>query len=175
MAPAHPSLHIAYIALGSNLGDRAAHLRAAIASLANLGVVSTVSSFYETTPVGSGMQPDFVNAVVEMHTPLPPEALMTDLLRLEVLQGRDRTSSPPKGPRTLDLDLLSFDDLVMDTPLLTLPHPAMEQRAFVLIPLAEIAPQWRHSVSGKPVARLLAELAQDGHSQPPKVRKMAVA
>ena len=175
MAPARASRHIAYIALGSNLGDRAAHLRAAIAGLAKLGVVSRASSFYETAPVGSVTQPDFVNAVVELQTPLQPETLMMDLLRLEVLQGRDRARSPPKGPRTLDLDLLSFDDLVMDTPLLTLPHPAIGQRAFVLVPLAEIAPQWTHPLSGKTVAQLIADLSQELNSGQGIVRKMEEA
>jgi len=172
-----PFFHTAYIALGSNMGDRLHHLRAAIADLAQLGTVADVSSFYETGPVGNVLQPDFVNAVAELRTELQPEALMAELLRLERAHGRDRANSPPKGPRTIDLDLLSFEDVVLDTPGLTLPHPAMAERAFVLVPLAEIAPHWRHPWSGKPIAQLLAELPQDVKSKRPggpKIRKMSL-
>lgn len=172
MASAEQSVPTAYIALGSNLGDRAEHLRAAIADLAQLGTVQAVSSFYETDPVGKVVQPDFVNAVVHLRTALPPQQLMAELLRIEQRHGRDRRGFPSKGPRTLDLDLLSYDDLVLETASLTLPHPALAERAFVLVPLAEIAPQWRYPVSGKLVAQLLAELPRDGDSSAAGVRKM---
>lgn len=155
----------AYVALGSNLGDRGHTLRSAVAALRQLGSVDAVSSFYETAPVGMVEQPDFLNAVVALRTALVPDELMTALLRIEQQHGRDRSTSAPKGPRTLDLDLLSYGDVTMETPKLTLPHPSLAERRFVLEPLMEIAPQWRHPVSGKSVAILLSELSQrDGES-----------
>jgi 2-amino-4-hydroxy-6-hydroxymethyldihydropteridine diphosphokinase len=159
---------VAYVALGSNLGDRQQTLRSAIAALRQLGSVDMVSSFYETAPVGLVEQPDFLNAVVALRIALPPQELMTALLRIEQQHGRDRNVSVPKGPRTLDLDLLSYGDAVMETPTLTLPHPSLAERKFVLTPLAEIAPQWRHPVSGKTAADLFSELSQrDGDSTQP--------
>jgi 2-amino-4-hydroxy-6-hydroxymethyldihydropteridine diphosphokinase len=173
MAVAKPSSgRIAYIGLGSNLGDRAKYLSDAIADLAALGTVGAVSSFYETSPVGNLAQPEFLNAVAELRTELSPEDLMAELLRIERCHGRDRENATPKGPRTLDLDLLACDDLVIDTALLTLPHPALAERAFVLVPLAEVAPQWRHPVRGKSAAQFLAELPQSRDSGRPEVRKM---
>lgn len=150
----------AYIALGSNLGDREATLRSAVAALQQLGSVDAVSPFYETAPVGMLEQPDFLNAVIELRTALAPNELMTALLVIEQQHGRDRSASVPKGPRTLDLDLLSYGDVVMETPMLTLPHPSLAERRFVLEPLMEVAPQWRHPVSGKSAAILLSELSQ---------------
>jgi 2-amino-4-hydroxy-6-hydroxymethyldihydropteridine diphosphokinase len=162
----------AYIALGANLGDRERTLRSAIAALRQLGTVEAISSFYETAPVGLVEQPDFLNAVVALRTQLPPQELMTALLHIEQQHGRDRSVSVPKGPRTLDLDLLSYGDLVMETPSLTVPHPALAERRFVLIPLAEIAPQWRHPVCGKTAAELLAGLSHDDGESVQTVRKM---
>ena len=133
-------------------------MRSAIAALGQLGTMGAVSSLYETEPVGTISQPDFLNAVIELRTSLSPEQLLAALLRIEQEHGRDRSAGPPKGPRTLDLDLLAYDDLVMDTPSLTLPHPALAERRFVLVPLAEIAQRWRHPGSGKTASQLLAEL-----------------
>ncbi len=162
----------AYIALGANLGDRERTLRSAIAALRQLGSVDAVSSFYETAPVGAVEQPDFLNAVVALRSALPPQELMAALLRIEQQHGRDRSLSVRKGPRTLDLDLLSYADVVMETPALTLPHPPLQDRRFVLVPLMEIAPQWRHPLSGKTAATLLLELSRhDGESSQP-LRKL---
>jgi 2-amino-4-hydroxy-6-hydroxymethyldihydropteridine diphosphokinase len=162
----------AYIALGANLDDRERHLQSAIAALRQLTTVVAISSFYETAPVGLVEQPDFLNAVVALRTWLPPQELMNALLHIEQQHGRDRSVSVPKGPRTLDLDLLSYDDLVLETPALTLPHPALAERRFVLVPLVEIAPQWRHPVCGKTAAELLAELSHVSDESAQTVRKM---
>ncbi len=114
-------------------------------------------------------QPAFVNAAVLLETKLQPLPLLDALLGIERSFGRDRAAGPPKGPRTLDLDLLLYGDsvmgdLVLDEPGLTLPHPAMHQRRFVLAPLAEIAPEWRHPVLGRSIAELLAGLPQEDNS-----------
>ncbi|MDR5729832.1 MAG: 2-amino-4-hydroxy-6-hydroxymethyldihydropteridine diphosphokinase [Terriglobia bacterium] len=162
----------AYVALGSNQGDRVEHLRSAVAALRQVGRVEAVSSFYETAPVGMVAQPDFLNAVVALQTTLPPLELMAALLRIEQQHGRDRSVSVPKGPRTLDLDLLSYDDVMMETPSLTLPHPALAERRFVLVPFEEIAPHWRHPVSGKTAAELLAAVSRADEKLSQTVRKM---
>lgn len=161
----------AYIALGSNLGDRAAHLREATRELARVGRVRGISSLYATEPVGPVRQGDFLNAVVQMETRLLPEDLLAELLEIERRHGRDRNASPPKGPRTLDLDLLAWEDAVMETPTLTLPHPALAERRFVLVPLVELAPEWRHPVSGKTARQLLAELENTPDGAAARVRK----
>jgi 2-amino-4-hydroxy-6-hydroxymethyldihydropteridine diphosphokinase len=153
---------IAAIALGSNLasqwGDREANLREAIARVAKLGTVRAVSSFYDTVPVGITDQPNFLNGAMLLETELEPLDLMRSLLAIERAMGRDRASTPAKGPRTIDLDLLLTDDVVLQMTELTLPHPAMAERRFVLEPLAEIAPQMVEPVSGRSVAEMLALL-----------------
>jgi 2-amino-4-hydroxy-6-hydroxymethyldihydropteridine diphosphokinase len=130
----------AYIALGSNLRDPAAQVRAGFEALAMLPDtrLAAVSSLYLTAPVGHLAQPDFVNAVALIETALSPRALLDELLAIERQFGRVR--DVPNGPRTLDLDILLYGEIVHDDAALTLPHPRMHERAFVLVPLAEIAP-----------------------------------
>jgi len=156
----------AYIGLGSNLPSRAggpkATLLAAIDRLAGLGRPAARSSLYRTEPVGYADQPPFLNAVVALQTALPPLELLSRMLAIEREFGRERGQAPAKGPRTLDLDLLLVDALVLNQPQLTLPHPEMAARRFVLAPLAEIAPALVHPVLRKTIKALLAELRDDG-------------
>jgi len=170
--PQHGEATTAYIGLGSNLGDREHHLRSAIAALQQLGHIEAISSAYETRPVGWIDQPDFLNAVAALKTTLSPEELLASLLQVELQHGRNRSTVPPKGPRTLDLDLLSYGEVVMETPSLTLPHPGIAQRQFVLVPLAEMAPHWTHPICRKTAAQLLAELLRAEVSQHPTVHRM---
>jgi 2-amino-4-hydroxy-6-hydroxymethyldihydropteridine diphosphokinase len=159
---------IAAIGLGANLpstvGAPANTIAAAIERLAECGRVTARSALYRTAPVGYVDQPAFVNAAVLLETEQRPLPLLDALLEIERSFGRDRAPGPPKGPRTLDLDLLLYDDLVLDEPELTLPHPAMHQRRFVLAPLQEIAPEWRHPVLRRTIAELLTGLPQEDSS-----------
>ncbi|HQR50729.1 MAG TPA: 2-amino-4-hydroxy-6-hydroxymethyldihydropteridine diphosphokinase [Methylophilaceae bacterium] len=133
--------HRAFIALGSNLQDPAAQVKRALQELAEVPGTQLIraSSLYRTAPMGYDRQPDFINAVAEIATMLKPLPLLHALLALEDGHGRERPF--PNAPRVLDLDLLLYDDLTMETPELTLPHPRMSARGFVLLPLAEIAPE----------------------------------
>lgn len=130
----------AFIALGSNLQQPANQIQRAFVELAALPATTMIkhSPLYRSTPVGYDNQPDFINAVAEVDTSLQPLELLNALLALENLHGRERPF--PNAPRVLDLDLLLYDDTVMNTPELTLPHPRMHERGFVLLPLTEIAP-----------------------------------
>ena len=147
---------IAYLSLGSNVGDRAVQLHDAIARLAAAGRVAAISSFYETEPVEFTDQPWFLNCAVALETRMPPPELMKTLLAIEQAMGRRRTQK--KGPRTIDIDILLYGNEIVDSPDLTIPHPAMQERRFVLQPLAEIAPEARHPALKKTVGELLAEL-----------------
>ena len=143
--------------LGSNLGDARATLADAIADLAALPSTALMraSSVYRSASMGAA-GPDYLNAVVELRTALEPDALLVELQRIEALHGRER--SYPNAPRTLDLDLLAYGDLRQSTPALTLPHPRLHERAFVLVPLAEIAPDLRLPGVGR-IADLLPAVA----------------
>lgn len=141
-----------YISLGSNLGDREQNLRTAIERIGKLGEVKAVSSIYETEPVEYTAQPWFLNAAAALETELMPRQLMSSLLAIEQDMGRRRTVA--KGPRAIDLDILLFGNSVIETPQLTVPHPAMHERRFVLEPLAEIAPDVRHPVFQRSVREM---------------------
>ena len=162
----------AYIALGSNLGNRVHALSSAISHLGSLGRVVAQSSLYETEPVGYHHQPAFLNAVVALETQLEPLPLLRGLLTIERELGRDRSHGPLKGPRTLDLDLLLMGDWIVAGEELSLPHPELSQRRFVLTPLAEIAPELRHPESNQTMADLLAQLPDEGENRVSAVRRL---
>jgi len=148
----------AYLSLGSNVGDRAKNLQNAIAALADAGVkVSRISSIYETEPVDLREQPWFLNCVVEAQTNLPPLELLQALRAIEARMGSKKLVA--KGPRLIDMDILLYGNETIDTPELQVPHPRMHVRRFVLAPLAEIAPQSHHAVSGLTAAEMLARTA----------------
>lgn len=150
-------MSIAYIALGSNLGDKEKNLRRALLLLTQQGVeVVRVSSFLSTEPYGVTDQPQFLNAVACVRTSLAPLALLDVLLATELAMGRVRLRH--WGERNIDLDLLLYEDVVLDTPRLRLPHPDMQNRDFVLLPLAEIAPELKHPTLQKTIYELKENL-----------------
>jgi 2-amino-4-hydroxy-6-hydroxymethyldihydropteridine diphosphokinase len=155
------------IALGSNLGDREATLRSAVAALDALPLTDLrrVSRFHETEPVGLPGQGRYLNAAAILATGLPPRRLLEALLEIERQHGRVRTGLR-NGPRTLDLDLTFYGDLVLSEGGLEVPHPRFTTRRFVLAPLAEIAPHWRHPVVGVSVDSLLRRLDEPAIAVP---------
>jgi 2-amino-4-hydroxy-6-hydroxymethyldihydropteridine diphosphokinase len=147
-----------FLSLGSNIGDRAANLHAAIAALLSAGVrVSRVSAFYETEPVDYLQQAWFLNCVVEGESDLPAATLLKNLRGIETRMGSKKVIA--KGPRILDIDILLYGDETIATPELQVPHPRMSQRRFVLVPLAEIAPDLRHPSWHASAKELLAATA----------------
>jgi 2-amino-4-hydroxy-6-hydroxymethyldihydropteridine diphosphokinase len=160
----HPVPELVYLSLGSNVGDRAENLRAAIDRLRAFGEVVAVSSFYETEPVEFTAQPWFLNCAVKLKTEQTPRQLLAGVLEIEKQLGRQRTQE--KGPRIIDLDILLFGNSIVDDPGLTIPHPAMHERRFVLEPLAEIAPDALHPVL-KRIIRELRDALPSGQTVKP--------
>lgn len=146
--------HIVYLALGSNVGNRLANLKAAIASLPPQMEVKAKSKVYETPPWGYANQEKFLNQVLKVDTYLEPEQLLKHLKRLEVALGREVTFQ--NGPRVIDIDILFYDDLVIESPIVVIPHPRLHERGFVLLPLMDIAPDLVHPVKERTVRDLLA-------------------
>ena len=157
--------HIVYLALGSNLGDRGENLRQAIAALPPQMDIQAKSHIYETSPWGIEDQPRFFNQVVKAGTYLQPEPLLKHLKRLEVALGRK--PGIRNGPRLIDIDILFYDHLVLNTSLLTVPHPRLHERGFVLLPLMDIAPELIHPVLKKSVRELAAASSLEGIVQVP--------
>lgn len=151
---------VAWIALGSNLGDRRRHIEQAIEALRSSGaIVDRVSTLIETKPVGGPVeQRRYLNGVAQIRTFLPPSDLLARLLRIEADLGRVRAEA--NGPRTIDLDVLAYDDRIIDERDLTVPHPRLQDRLFVLEPLVEIAPDWRHPVFGRSATELQTSLRE---------------
>jgi 2-amino-4-hydroxy-6-hydroxymethyldihydropteridine diphosphokinase len=172
-------MHTSYIAMGANVASPAgppqATLAAAVERLGSFGSVLRRSSLYSTQPVGFADQPRFVNAVVSLETTLSPLDLLGVLLGLEHEFGRDRSAGLANGPRTLDLDILLYDDLILDEPArphLQIPHPRLAERAFVLVPLAEIAPDILDPRSGETIATLLRQLRANSPEAPKQVDRL---
>jgi len=143
---------LVYLSLGSNVGDRMAHLREAVTRLSSVGRVIGVSPIYETEPVDFTGQPWFLNCAAALETGKTPQQLMAGIIAIETDMGRRRVQK--KGPRLIDIDILLFDDVIIDAPELIIPHPAMHERRFVLEPLAEIAPEVVHPVLKKTIREL---------------------
>jgi 2-amino-4-hydroxy-6-hydroxymethyldihydropteridine diphosphokinase len=152
----------ALIALGGNVGDVRATFQKAIANICGMTQAALLarSSDYATPPWGEAQQERFINACIEIDTSLDPHALLFVLHKIEAKFGRDRANEKRWGPRTLDLDLIAYDEVSMQKPELTLPHPRLFERAFVLVPLAEISPD--RVIAGRKVASALAELSTEG-------------
>jgi len=151
-----------FIGLGSNLGDRQENLDTAIQAVSKFAKVLRVSHFYDTPPYGYTNQNRFLNAAIEIETGLHPEELLKSLLGLETLMGRVREFA--NGPRIIDLDLLFYDDWCLETRILTLPHPAISDRMFVLEPLCDLAPKFIHPKLGVTLAELKNQLKSQADS-----------
>jgi len=147
-------MSVVYLSLGSNLGDRRGNLDACLSHLGAIGDITKVSSLYETEPVEIRDQPWFLNCAVELATELTPQELLAAVKRIEEDMGRRR--SIPKGPRTIDIDVLFYGGSVIQSKTLTVPHPRLRDRRFVLAPLAEIAPDFRDPVTHRTIAQLLS-------------------
>src|SRR5579862_8431108 len=158
------------IALGGNVGDVRATFKKAIANICGMAQAALLarSSDYATPPWGEANQPRFINACIEIETALDPHALLFTLHKIEQKFGRDRSKEQRWGPRTLDLDLIAYDDVKLDKPELTLPHPRLFERAFVLVPLAEIAPD--RLIAGRGIKAALAGLSTEGIERLPDFR-----
>ena len=150
-------LELAYLSLGSNIGDRAVNLRGAIGQLDKAGPLHAVSALYETQPVDVPDQPWFLNCVAALESSLSPRELLKFVLSLEAAMGRLRLSE--KGPRKIDIDILLYGERAVEESGLKIPHPAMHKRRFVLTPLVEVAPDVRHPILNKTARELLAALA----------------
>ena len=154
------TVSIVYLALGTNLGDRPGNLQTAIAALPPGVMVLESSPVYETQPWGLTDQPHFLNMVVSGKTHLAPLVLLKYLKDLETRQGR--LPSVRYGPRKIDIDILFYDNVIHKTPELTIPHPTLHERAFVLVPMADLAPELVHPGLGKTIRQLLAEVDVTG-------------
>jgi 2-amino-4-hydroxy-6-hydroxymethyldihydropteridine diphosphokinase len=145
-----------YLLIGGNMGDRMANLRLAMEAIEKeIGPIQKMSSIYETAAWGNTQQPDFLNQALLVHTHWDASKVMTCLLTIEKEMGRER--SVPMGPRTIDLDIIYFNEEILDLPSLTIPHPRLAERKFVLLPLTEIAPDFMHPIFNKSNASLLKE------------------
>jgi 2-amino-4-hydroxy-6-hydroxymethyldihydropteridine diphosphokinase len=156
-----------FLGLGTNLGDRAANLRAALDALATVAEIDAASAIYETAPLYVTDQPAFLNMAVRATTQLPPMELLRALKRMENELGR--VASVRYGPRLIDLDILIYDDVVMDEPDLILPHPRLHERRFALVPLADVAANLAHPTLGRSIGQLLAALPAEDDVVPSAV------
>ena len=148
--------HIVYLALGSNMGNRLSNLKAAVLNLTPQMTVKQKSSVYETPPWGFTEQDAFLNQVVKVTTYLEPEPLLRHLKRMETALGR--VPNFQNGPRVIDIDILFFDKMIINTPPLVVPHPRLHERAFVLVPLAEIEPDFMHPILQRPINKILEDV-----------------